>query len=126
MFLTRKKTGIVKGRGCADGRKQKAYIKKEDSAAPTVALAALFLSCIQHSTEHRFVVTADIPGAFLQTDKPEDDEVIICFDGPMVKALAKIDPAIYTDTIQIFRNDNKVLYGKAKKAIYGTTNASLL
>ena len=81
----------------ADGRKQKAYVKKEDSAAPTVARAALFLSCIQDSTEHWFVVTADIPGTFLQTDQPEDDEVIIRFDGPMVEALAKIDPAIYKD-----------------------------
>ena len=64
------------------------YIKKEDSAVPTVALAALFLSCIQDSTEGEyFVVTADIPGAFLQTDQPDDDEVVVQFDGPMVEGL---------------------------------------
>ena len=103
IFLTQKKTGIIKGRGYADRRKQKAYIKKEDSAAPTVALAALFQSCIQDSTEHQFVVTVDIPGAFLQTDQPEDDEGIIRFDGPMVEVLVKINPAIYKDKIQIFR-----------------------
>ena len=100
--------------------------KKEDSKAPTVALAALFLSCIQDSTEHRFVVTDDIPGAFLQTDQPEDDEVIIRFDGPMVEALTKTNPAIYKDKIQIFCNGNKVLNGKAKKAIYGTVRAAYL
>ena len=36
MFLKRKKSGVVKGRGCADGRKQQVYVPKEDAAAPTV------------------------------------------------------------------------------------------
>ena len=62
----------------------------------------------------------------MQTDQAEDDEVIIRFDEPMVEALAKIDPAIYKDKIQIFRNGNKVLYGKAKKTIYGTVRAAYL
>ena len=95
MFLKRKRSGVVKGQGCADGRKQKAYVKKEDAAAPTVSLPALFLSCLQDAIEHRVVATTDIPGAFLQTDQPEDDEVIIRFDGPMVEALAQIDPTVY-------------------------------
>ena len=34
IFLTWKKTGIEKGRGCTNGQKQKLYIKKKDSAAP--------------------------------------------------------------------------------------------
>ena len=62
----------------------------------------------------------------MQIDQPEDDEVIIRFDGPMVEALATIDPAIYKDKIQIFCNGNKVLCGKAKKAIYGTVQAAYL
>jgi hypothetical protein len=37
MFLTRKRCGRVKGRGCADGRKQRAYTAREDAASPTVA-----------------------------------------------------------------------------------------
>ena len=31
MFLKRKKTGQVKGRGCADGRKQLAYTDKDEA-----------------------------------------------------------------------------------------------
>ena len=51
MYLTHKCTSTVKGRGCADGRKQKAYVNKEDAAAPTVSLQALLvLSCLQNST----------------------------------------------------------------------------
>ena len=65
MFLTRKRTGTVKGRGCADGYKHKAYVKKEDAAAPIVVLQALLLSCLQDSTEGRKVATCNIPGACL-------------------------------------------------------------
>ena len=31
----------IKGRACADGRAQRAYIKKEEAAAPTVSMVAL-------------------------------------------------------------------------------------
>ena len=34
MFLKRKRCGKVKGRGCTDGRKQRAYIAKEEATAP--------------------------------------------------------------------------------------------
>ena len=83
---------------------------------------------IIHSRFNRaqFFLTADIPGAFLQTDQPEDDKVIIRFDGPMMEALAKIDPAIYKEKIQIFCNGNIVLCGKVKKAIYCTVRAAYL
>ena len=37
MFLRRKRCGKIKGCGCADGQKQRAYITKEDSTAPTAA-----------------------------------------------------------------------------------------
>ena len=43
-----------------------------------------------------------------------------------MEALAKIDPAIYKDKIQIFRNGNTVLYGKANKAIDGKVRAAYL
>ena len=126
MFLKRKRTGDVKGRGCADGRKQKLYVRKEDSAAPTVGTPALIISCLQDADERRDVATIDIPGAFLQTEQPEDDEVVICFEGPMVDALIHIDPATYKDKVQIVRNGKKILYAKAKKAIYGTVRAAYL
>ena len=35
---------MIKGRGCADGRKQGAYTAKEDAASPTVATEAVFLT----------------------------------------------------------------------------------
>ena len=46
MFLKQKRNGIFKGRGCADGRKQRAYIAKEDASAPTVEIEYIMLSCV--------------------------------------------------------------------------------
>ena len=37
MFLKQKRCGKIKGRGCADSRKQRAYVAREDAASPTVA-----------------------------------------------------------------------------------------
>ena len=88
MFLTCKQTSTVKGCGCTNRCKQKAYVKKEDTAAPTVAIYALLLSYLQDSTECRNVATCEIPSAFLQTDQSKDDKVIIKFVGPMVETLA--------------------------------------
>jgi len=38
MFLKEKHTGQIKGRGCADGRKQRLYMQKEETSSPTVAV----------------------------------------------------------------------------------------
>jgi hypothetical protein len=36
MFLKEKRCGHIKGRGCADGRKQREYLTREDTGSPTV------------------------------------------------------------------------------------------
>ena len=61
-LLKYKLTETVKGRGCANRRKPKVFVKKEDAATPTGTLPALILSCLQYiMIEHRTVTTADIP-----------------------------------------------------------------
>ena len=72
MFLKIKIIRKIKARGCADRRPQREYIGKEESSSPTVALYSLMLTACIDSIEDRKVVTADIPGAFLQGDWPED------------------------------------------------------
>lgn len=44
IFLKRKRDGKIKGRGCADGRKQRAWTDKIDYSSPTIASEALFLT----------------------------------------------------------------------------------
>ena len=46
MFLKRKHCGKIKGHGCADSRKQRAYITKEESTALTVSTEAVFLTAV--------------------------------------------------------------------------------
>ena len=63
--IKKKLCGKIKGRACADGRKQRAYIKKEDVTSPTVQLEAFILSLFIDIFEGRDVATADVTGAFL-------------------------------------------------------------
>ena len=68
IFLKQKRTGQVKGRGCADGRKQRESTSKEEASSPTVAIESVLLSCTIDAHEQRNVAVADIPGAFTQAD----------------------------------------------------------
>jgi len=71
MFLKRKRGGKIKGRGCTDGRKQRAYTAKEDAASPTMATEAVFLTAIIDAMEGQEVAVFDVPGAFMQADMDE-------------------------------------------------------
>ena len=44
MFLKQKRCGTIKTRGCADGRKQRDKITKQESASPTVATESVFIT----------------------------------------------------------------------------------
>ena len=74
MFLKRKRTGDIKARGCANSRPQREYISKEESSSPTVSTYKLFISCAIGAMEGHKVVTCNIPGVFLQTEWPENND----------------------------------------------------
>ena len=123
MFLKRKRCGKIKGRGCADGRKQRAYITKEDSTAPTVSTEAVFLSAVIDSMEGRNVVVLDVPGAFMQAEI--DELVHVRFTGAMVILLLEIDHEMYKDYV-IIEKGERVMYMELLKALYGTLRAARL
>ena len=76
------------------------------------------------ATEGREVATTDIPGAFLQTDYDKVD-IHIKLEGAMVTLREDIDPEYYKDFIFADKCKRKWMYEEAKKAIYGTLEASL-
>jgi Reverse transcriptase (RNA-dependent DNA polymerase) len=123
MFLKKKRCGRIKGRGCADGRKQRAYTSKEDASSPTVSIEALLLSCVIDAKEKRDVATVDIPGAFMQADM--DELVHMRLEGTMAELLVQLDPKLYRKYVQTV-NGKSVLYVELKKALYGTMRAALL
>ena len=123
MFLKRKRCGKIKGRGCADGRKQRAYITKEDSTAPTVSTEAVFLTAVIDAMEGRNVVVLDVPGAFMQAEI--DEMVHVRFTGAMVTLLLEIDYEMYKDYV-IVEKGERVMYMELLKALYGTLRAACL
>jgi Reverse transcriptase (RNA-dependent DNA polymerase) len=88
MFLKKKRNGIIKGRGCADGRKQRLYTNKDDASSPTVSIESVILTSVLDAAEGRDVATVDIPGAFMQADM--DDTVHMKLEGTMVDLILKI------------------------------------
>ena len=99
MFLKLKSDYItIKGRGCADGRKQRDWLSKEDTSSPTVSTEYIMLSCIIYAMEGRQVATADIPGASLQ-DEYNKGDINIKLEGAMVTLLEEIDLEYYKDFI---------------------------
>ena len=97
MFLTEKRSGEVKARGCANGSVQRKHVSKEDAAAPTVTSDAIFIQSTIFAHEHRDVATCDIPGAFLQADNP--DFVLMRLDGILAELLVKVAPSLYRQFI---------------------------
>ena len=123
MFLKKKRCGTIKGRDCADGRKQRAYITKEESTSPTISTKAVFLMAMIDAWENRKVAVLDMPGAFMQVDM--DELVHVRFEGEMVDKLVEIDHDLYASYISE-ENGKKVMYVELLKALYGTLRAARL
>ena len=123
MFLKRKRCGKTKGRGCADGRKQRAYITKEDSTAPMVSTEAVFLTAVIDTMEGRNVVVLNVPGGFMQANM--DELVHIRFAGAMVTLLLEIDHEMYKDYV-VVKKGERVMYMELLKGLYGTLRAACL
>jgi hypothetical protein len=118
MFLKEKRCGTIKGRGCAGGRSQREYMRKQEASSPTVATELLILSCVIDAIEKRDVATCNIPGAFMQSDIK--GKVVMKLEGVL-----KIDPKKY-EKFMVQENGKDVIYAVLTKALYGTLQAALL
>ena len=123
MFLKEKRTGDIKGRGCADGRPQRKTMAKGEASSRTPATESVIITCVRDVKEGRCVRVTDVPGAFLQCDAEGD--VYLRIEGSMVQALLKIEPGLYRKFI-VMNNGKKVLYVKLRKALYGLLNSGLI
>lgn len=120
--IKEKRDGRVKGRTCADGRKQRGLYTKDETASPTVSNDSLFATLVLAAAEGRKMMTWDVEGAYLLAD--QDDFVLLKFVGTSVDILCQVDPK-YKDFIS-FEKGKKVLYLQLLKALYGTLKAALL
>jgi hypothetical protein len=124
MFLKRKWCGKVKGRGCADGRKQRRYTDRADAASPTVATEAVFLTVVIDALENCDVAVIDIPGAFMQVDL-DDETIHVRLTEKMVELLLEIDHELY-ESYLVRERGEMVMYVELLKALYGTMRAARL
>lgn len=114
--------GQVKGRGCADGRPQRQWTKKEDATSPTVSTESVMITSVIDAAEDREVAVVHIPGAFIQTNM--DDEVVhVRINGKMTELLVEINPEKYKEFV-VYERGEAVIYCELLKALYGTLRAA--
>jgi len=123
IFLKQKKSGRVKTHRCADGRKQRKYMNKEETSSLMVATESLLLTCIIDAEEECDVATVDLPGAFMHAGM--NDVVHMRVTGKMAEILVKIDPKKYGPRVTI-EQGKTILYVQLNKALYGMLQAALL
>ena len=99
MFLKEKRTGEVKGRGCADGWPQQDYMTKEENITPTVSIETVLLSCTNDAMEERDVAIVEILGAFMQADM--NDSVHLKMEGRLEEKLVKVEPKLYQKFLSV-------------------------
>ena len=70
-IIAQKRSGKIKGRTCANGRKQRKYLKGDESyASPTASLESIMTTLVIDAHEGRDVAIADVPGAYLHAEFP--------------------------------------------------------
>ena len=82
-------------------------------------LTDIFLSCLIDTTEHCYIITCDIPGAFMQTDI--DELVCLSLEQEIADLWLKADPT-YAEYATL-EKDQTAIYAELNKALYGTFQA---
>ena len=124
-LIKEKRDGKIKGRTCANGSKQRQYLKDgENVYSPICATESLITTLIIDALEKRDVAIFDVPGAFLQTEMPKDKNVLLVIRDEFVDILCEVNPK-YKKHVRIM-NGRKILYVKILRAIYGCIESAML
>ena len=116
MTIKEKKSGDIKGRGCADGSGMRNRIRPQDATSPTVSSEAFAMTCAIDAWEGRVVVTCDVPGAYLHCVMDELCHVLL--EGVMVDLYLEVNPSA-AKMVSVGKNGKKRLYIRMHKAMYG-------
>ena len=120
-----KKNGVVKGRTCANGSKEKYFLPENDSiASPTGSLEAIISTLLIDIYEDRDVAIFDIPGAYLHAKMPEEHRVMLKLKGRFVDIMCTVNEDFKRHIL--YENGVKVLYLRVLRAIYGCIRSALL
>jgi hypothetical protein len=124
-LIKEKRSGVIKGRTCANGSKQKRYLKRgETISSPTVSVEALMGTLAIDIKEGRDVAIFDVPGAYLQAAMPKDKKVLMKLRGQFVDIMCEVNPEYLPYVIE--EKGEKILYLRVLQAIYGCIESALL
>ena len=107
MFLKEKRDKTVKGRFCAEGRKQRGDWTKQESTSPTVLMESVFLTAVIDAHERRDVGCYDIPGAFLHADNDEDITMVL--KGRLAELMVQVALNLYRKYITVDKRNAPIL-----------------
>jgi hypothetical protein len=100
IFLVEKQNGdIKKARICINGSTQREYMGLDEAASPTASTESIIISSVIDAKQHRDVMTADIPNAFVQTPlgaKAVGEQITMKIRGPLVDMLEELSPEVYS------------------------------
>ena len=85
MFLKEKHVRTIKGRACADGRLQQAFIPKKDAASPIILLNTVMITSTIEPNESNDIVILNQCKAFLHAEN--EKVVLIKMEGPLAEMM---------------------------------------
>jgi len=89
-LIKEKRCGKIKGRTCANGSTQRAYVPREEASSPTLSLEALLSMFIILRHEQRSTAVFDVPGAYLHADLPPGKFVLLKITGEFVDIMCEV------------------------------------
>ena len=126
MHVKHKRGNSKKARLCADGRKQRLMMRKDESASPTVCTNSVFITAAVEAAERRRTAVVDLPGAYLSTDMDGEEEVLMVLRGDLAYMMALAAREVYRKYVAATPDGKLVLYVKLCKALYGCLKSTLL
>jgi hypothetical protein len=108
IFLKEKANGDIKSQMCVNGAPQRACIKKEDAASPTVMTDSVFITGAIDAHEERVTAACDLPGAFLHTIS--DEKVMVVLRGELCELMMKVKPQLHRKYVSKDKRGKPVLY----------------
>ena len=120
-----KRTGTIRGRTSANGRKQRSFLKDgEEFTSPTISLEAIFRSLVIDVHEGRDIAIFDIPGSYLHAEMPEDKQIILKVQDKFVDIMCDVNKKHRKNVV--IENGNIVLYMKGVGSIYRCIQYALM
>lgn len=113
-LIKEKRCGKLKGQTCANGSRQRQYLKEgEDYDSPTALLESSLTTLVIDAWEERDVAVADVPCAYLHASFPQDKQVILKLQGVFVNIMCGVNPYFKKHVVKpqkVIRPSNAYMY----------------